>query len=57
MRFLWFAVSNSNRCIVDAGCHIPEGLVVGEDRDLDQKRFFVSDDGITLITAEHIARL
>ncbi|MBE1236425.1 glucose-1-phosphate adenylyltransferase [Phaeovibrio sulfidiphilus] len=46
-----------NRCIVDAGCNIPEGLVVGEDRELDQKRFFVSDDGITLITAEHIARL
>lgn len=46
-----------HRCLVDSRCRVPEGLVVGEDRALDEKRFFVSEDGITLVTAEHIARL
>ena len=38
------------RVIVDQGCRIPEGLVVGYDPAEDRKRFHVSDKGITLIT-------
>ena len=39
-----------NRCVVDHGCVIPNGLVVGEDPDLDARRFYRSPGGITLIT-------
>ncbi|WP_081610540.1 glucose-1-phosphate adenylyltransferase [Limimaricola hongkongensis] len=36
--------------VIDAGVHIPEGLVVGEDPEEDAKHFRVSDGGVTLIT-------
>ena len=38
------------RVIVDQGCRIPEGLVVGYDPAEDRKRFHVTEKGITLIT-------
>jgi len=43
--------------IVDRGVRIPEGLVVGEDPDLDAKRFRRTDRGICLITQPMIDRL
>ena len=36
--------------IVASNCKIPEGLVVGEDRELDKQRFYVSKGGVTLVT-------
>ena len=45
------------RTIVDHGCRIPDGLVVGEDPELDAKRFFRSDEGVTLITKNMLGRL
>src|SRR5690606_36736593 len=39
------------KVIVASGCKIPEGLVVGEDRQLDQQRFHVSKGGVTLVTS------
>ncbi|MDH6230127.1 glucose-1-phosphate adenylyltransferase [Mesorhizobium soli] len=45
------------RAIVDHGVQIPEGLVVGEDPELDAKRFRVSEKGICLITQDMIDRL
>ena len=38
--------------MIDHGVNIPEGLVVGEDPDLDAKRFRVSEKGICLITQD-----
>jgi hypothetical protein len=38
------------RVILDQGCRIPEGLVVGYDPEEDRKRFHVTEKGITLIT-------
>ena len=38
------------RVVVDQGCRIPPGLVVGFDPEEDRKRFHVTDKGITLIT-------
>jgi len=35
---------------VDRGVRIPEGLVVGEDPDLDANRFRTTPGGICLIT-------
>jgi glucose-1-phosphate adenylyltransferase len=46
-----------NKVVVDRGCRIPEGLVVGEDPELDAKRFFRSDDGVVLISGDMLAAL
>ena len=46
-----------NRCIVDHGCKIPPGLVVGEDPTDDAMRFRRTPNGITLITRQMLERL
>jgi len=38
------------RVVVDQGCVIPPGLVVGQDPEADRRRFHVTERGITLIT-------
>ncbi len=43
--------------IVDRGVHIPDGLAVGEDPELDAQRFRRTASGVCLITAEMIERL
>ena len=43
--------------VIDRGVRIPEGLVVGEDPELDAKRFRRTDKGICLITQPMIDRL
>ena len=43
--------------VVDKRCRIPEGLVVGEDPELDAERFYRTDNGIVLITPDMLARL
>jgi glucose-1-phosphate adenylyltransferase len=40
--------------VIDRGVKIPEGLVVGEDPELDAKRFRTSPQGISLITQKMI---
>ncbi len=40
------------RVIVDKNCIIPPGLMVGFDPVEDQKRFYVTENGVTLITPE-----
>lgn len=44
------------RVVVDKSCVIPEGLTVGINREEDKKRFFVTDNGITLITPEMLGQ-
>lgn len=46
-----------SRCVVDQGCVIPPGLVVGEDAALDAQRFDRSAKGVTLITADMLKKL
>ncbi len=43
--------------VIDRGVKIPEGLVVGEDLDDDERRFRRTDGGVCLITKAMIARL
>jgi len=43
--------------VIDHGVQIPEGLVVGEDPELDAKRFRRTESGICLITQNMIDRL
>ncbi len=40
-----------NRVVVDRGCRLPDGLVVGADPDEDARRFHRTTGGVTLITA------
>ena len=43
--------------VIDRDVVIPEGLIVGEDAELDAKRFRRTENGICLITASMIADL
>lgn len=45
------------RTIVDRGCHIPDGMIIGEDAALDAARFHRSENGITLVTSEMLKKL
>jgi glucose-1-phosphate adenylyltransferase len=38
------------RAVVDRGCRIPDGTVIGVDPEADGARFHVTERGITLIT-------
>jgi len=46
-----------NKVVVDRGCHIPEDLVIGEDPELDAKRFYRSGEGVILVNADMLAAL
>ena len=43
--------------VLDRGCKLPEGLVVGEDAALDAQRFERTEGGVCLITRDMLARL
>jgi glucose-1-phosphate adenylyltransferase len=40
------------KAILDKGCEIPAGMVIGEDLALDSERFEVSEGGVVLVTPE-----
>jgi len=45
------------RVVIDRGCQVPEGTVIGEDPNYDAQRFHRSSGGIVLVTQEMFARL
>ena len=45
------------RAIIDRGCVIPDGMVIGEDAALDAERFHRSENGIVLVTPTMLAKL
>ncbi|HEY0824197.1 MAG TPA: glucose-1-phosphate adenylyltransferase [Ramlibacter sp.] len=45
------------KVVIDRGCEIPEGMVVGEDAEADRQRFFRTDTGVVLITKEMLDKL
>jgi glucose-1-phosphate adenylyltransferase len=45
------------KVVIDRGVTIPEGLVVGEDPELDAKRFRRTENGVCLITQAMIDKL
>jgi glucose-1-phosphate adenylyltransferase len=45
------------KVVVDRGCSIPDGMVIGEDAALDAQRFHRSENGVTLVTALMLAKL
>ena len=45
------------RTVIDRGCLIPDGMVIGEDAAFDEQRFYRSESGITLVTRDMLAKL
>ena len=41
-----------HRCIIDENCNIPDGVQIGLDPALDKQRFYVTEGGIVLVTAD-----
>jgi glucose-1-phosphate adenylyltransferase len=46
-----------SKVVVDRGVKIPDGLVVGQDPELDAKRFRRTDNGVCLITQPMLDRI
>lgn len=44
------------RALIDKGCRIPDGVVIGEDVEEDSRRFYRSPGGVTLITPEMLGQ-
>jgi glucose-1-phosphate adenylyltransferase len=44
------------RVVVDKGCRIPDGMVIGEDPAQDAQRFFVTSGGVVLVTPEMLGQ-
>jgi glucose-1-phosphate adenylyltransferase len=45
------------RAIIDRGCLLPDGIVVGEDPAEDARRFHRTANGVTLVTRAMIEAL
>jgi glucose-1-phosphate adenylyltransferase len=46
-----------NKAVIDRGCDIPEGTVIGEDPVADAERFYVSEKGVVLVTPEMLGQV
>ncbi len=44
------------KVVVDKGCHVPEGTIIGEDPKADAKRFSVSAGGVVVVTPEMLGQ-
>ncbi|HEY0885680.1 MAG TPA: glucose-1-phosphate adenylyltransferase [Ramlibacter sp.] len=45
------------KVVIDRGCNIPDGTVIGEDAEMDAKRFHRTDKGVVLVTCEMLENL
>jgi glucose-1-phosphate adenylyltransferase len=45
------------RVVVDRGCVLPDGMVIGEDAVEDARRFYRTTNGVTLVTQAMLAAL
>lgn len=44
------------KAIIDKGCNLPEGTVIGEDAAEDAKRFKISEGGVVLVTPDMLGQ-
>ena len=44
------------KAVIDKGCHIPDGMVIGENHEDDRKRYQVSEGGVVLVTPEMLGQ-
>jgi glucose-1-phosphate adenylyltransferase len=45
------------KVVIDRGCNIPDGMVIGEDAEMDAKRFHRTGNGVVLVTCEMLENL
>ena len=45
------------KAVIDRGCEIPPGTVIGEDSEEDARRFHVSSGGVVLVTPEMLGQV
>ena len=45
------------KVVIDRGCKVPPGTVIGEDAELDAQRFFRSAAGVVLVTRDMLDKL
>lgn len=45
-----------SHAIIDKGCEIPDGTIIGKDVEEDKKRFYVSPNGVVLVTPEMLGQ-
>jgi glucose-1-phosphate adenylyltransferase len=43
--------------VIDKGCDIPDGTVIGKDVEQDKKRFFISPNGVILVTPDMLGQV
>lgn len=44
------------KAVIDKGCRIPPGTVIGENPGEDAKRFYITQGGVVLVTAEMLGQ-
>ena len=44
------------KAVIDKGCDLPDGTVIGEDPETDAERFYVSPNGVVLVTPEMLGQ-
>ncbi len=45
------------KCVIDHGCAIEDGMIIGENEAHDKERFHRTEKGVTLVTREMLKRL
>jgi len=43
--------------VIDKGCDIPDGMVIGKDNEKDKERFYVSPKGVVLVTPDMLGQV
>jgi len=46
-----------SHAVIEKGCEIADGTVIGENREDDEKRFFISPNGVVLVTPEMLGQV
>ena len=44
------------KVVIDRGCNIEDGTVIGEDPEQDAQRYFRTEDGVVLVTADMLGQ-
>jgi glucose-1-phosphate adenylyltransferase len=44
------------KAIIEKGCEVPEGTIIGENLADDKNRFYVSEGGVVLVTPEMLGQ-
>ena len=43
--------------VIDKGCDVPDGTIIGQDHEEDKKKYYVSPKGVVLVTPEMLGQV